>query len=87
MYFHFANEDYLRKVDSFRDISEKMKIFTFFFFCISYNVASRNFGGKSQIWIQRPKKHIYIYAKNSELPQNFPHRGPLEHNLTGPLEL
>ena len=59
MNFHFANKNYLRKVDSFRVISEKSpKNENCHLFCIFYKVASRNFGGKPQIWIQRPKKHI-----------------------------
>ena len=44
MTFHFENENYLRKVDSFQVISKKPpKNENFHLFCISYNVASQNF--------------------------------------------
>ena len=69
MNFHFENENYLRKVDSFRVISEKLpknENFHLFFFWIFYNVASRNFGGEnSDLDSAAPKKYI---CKKSELP-------------------
>ena len=61
MSFHFELEAFLRKVDSFQVISKKPpKNENVHLFCIAYNVASRNFGGKAHIWIQLTKKHIYM---------------------------
>ena len=68
MNFHFANKNYLRKVDSFRVISEKPpKNENYHLF---YNVASRNFG---EIWIKQPKKS----CKKSQLPQNVPDKNTI----------
>ena len=84
MNFHFANENYLPKVDIFRVISEKppknYNFYIFFFFAFFTMLRHEIFVEEKDLDSVPQKTYI---CKKSELPQNFPHRGRFEHNLTG----